>query len=96
MIDLQISFCYPESGIAEAVSASVAPENGSFVSSRLDSSDISFRITGNDAASVRATVDDLLACVKTAEASLGIVSKPIPEDDERCWVSASWGMRKHR
>ena len=81
VIDLEMRFEYPDKSVAEAVVAAVGPENGGYVRVTVEGSTIIFVISGEQAASVRNTADDLLACVKTAEASLGI-SIPAGSEDE--------------
>jgi hypothetical protein len=61
--------------------AAVGPENGGFVEASIEDGVLVFRISGEQAASVRNTADDLLACIKSAEASLGI-SSPSQGDQE--------------
>ena len=83
LITLEMRFPYPEKGVAEAVMASVAPENKGFAEARLEGDTIVFTLSGDSAPTLRATADDLLACVKAAEASLGIATGAEPaEDDE--------------
>lgn len=76
MITLEMTFEYSGAKEAEAVYASLSPENSGFVESRLGGNTVVFSVSGNDASTVRATADDLLACVKAAESSLGILSAP--------------------
>ena len=81
MITLEMRFDYPDPSSAPAVMAAVGPENGSFVEASIEDGVLVFRISGEQAASVRNTADDLLACIKSAEASLGI-SSPSRGDQE--------------
>ena len=82
MIDLVMRFPYDERRIAEAIMAAVAPENAGFVESSLEENTVVFHITGEDAASVRNSADDLLACIKAAEASMGLSGEDVQEEDE--------------
>ena len=82
MIDLVMRFPYGDRRTAEAVMAAVAPENTGFVESSLEENTVVFRIKGEDAASVRNSADDLLACIKAAEASLGMSGEDVQDDDE--------------
>jgi tRNA threonylcarbamoyladenosine modification (KEOPS) complex Pcc1 subunit len=45
----------------------VKADNPSFVSIETDGSDIEIRLTATSAASARATLEDLLACLRAAE-----------------------------
>jgi hypothetical protein len=45
----------------------VRADNPSFVSVQADGSDIEIRLTASSAASARATLEDLLACLRAAE-----------------------------
>ena len=77
-------FPYQERRTAEAVLAAVAPENPGYVESVIDGNTVVFTLSGEDAASVRNSADDLLACIKAAEASMGLSAPEVPEDDDRC------------
>ena len=81
MITLEMRFEYPDPSTASAVMEAVGPENGGFVDASVENGVLTFRISGEQAASVRNTADDLLACVKSAEASLGISSPPAGESE---------------
>lgn len=81
LISLEMVFDYtPE--VAQAVMAAVAPENMGFVDATLRGGRITFVLSGENAATLRNSADDLLACIKSAEASLGIASGAEPRDDE--------------
>jgi len=75
-------FPYPETSVAEAVLASVSPENAGYVEAVIESSTVVFKLSAESAATLRNTADDLLACIKVAEASLGIAGGPEPSDEE--------------
>jgi len=81
LISLEMVFDYPPD-VAEAVMASVAPENKGYVEASVEGGRITFVLSGESAATLRNSADDLLACIKTAEASLGIASGSEPRDDE--------------
>ncbi len=81
MITLEMVFDYPP-GVAEAVLAAVSPENGGYVEAELRDGSIRFTISGENPATLRNTADDLLACVKSAEASLGISSPASRSEEE--------------
>lgn len=75
-------FPYPEPGTAAAVLAAVSPENDGYVEAVLESSTIVFKLSAESAATLRNTADDLLACIKVAEASLGIAGGPEPSEED--------------
>ena len=52
---------------AERLRRAVAPDNPPYVRVEVDGSDLLARVTAPSAASVRASLDDLLACVGAAE-----------------------------
>lgn len=64
---------YESEKIAETVYRAVEPDNKGYVESSLDGKVIHFKISAEDAGSMRNTADDLLACVKIAEEASGIV-----------------------
>ncbi|MCQ2070897.1 MAG: hypothetical protein MJZ68_07180 [archaeon] len=86
MIDLytlEIRFPYDDLKVAEAVLAAVSPENGDYVDAELEGKTIVYRMQAESAGTLRNTADDLLACIKTAEESAGLVSEPLIEPEER-------------
>ena len=50
------------------------PDNKGYVSSELRGSTIVFRMDAKSAGTMRNTADDLLACLKVAEESVGMAS----------------------
>ena len=89
MITLELETTYPDSRAAEAVMNAldpdnkgyvsselhVDPDNKGYVSSELHGSTIVFRMDARSAGTMRNTVDDLLACLKVAEESVGLSSE---------------------
>ena len=76
LLHLELRFPYDDERIAKAVLAAVSPENGGYVSSRLEGSTIIYEMEADKAGTLRNTADDLLACIKAAEDSAGLVSEP--------------------
>jgi hypothetical protein len=52
---------------AERLRAAVVADNPAYVSAEVDGSDLVLRVAASSAASARATLDDLLACLGAAE-----------------------------
>lgn len=75
MITLELETTYPDSRAAEAVMNALDPDNKGYVSSELHGSTIVFRMDAQSAGTMRNTVDDLLACLKVAEESVGLSSE---------------------
>ncbi len=75
MLSLELRFEYPDAKIAETVMQSLDPDNGGYVESRLEGSILVFRMEAENAGSLRNTADDLLACIKIAEETIGIGSR---------------------
>ncbi len=73
MIMLELRVDYPDRKTAEAVLASVSPDNGDYVKAELLQNTIIFHMEAESAGSLRNTADDLLACIKAAEESSGLV-----------------------
>lgn len=73
MITLELRIDYPDVGTAEAVLAAVSPDNGEYVRAELLKNTITFYMEAESAGSLRNTADDLLACIKAAEESSGLV-----------------------
>ena len=84
LLHLELRFPYDDERTAKAVLAAVSPENGEYVKSRLEGSTIIYEMEADNAGTLRNTADDLLACIKAAEDSAGLVSEPYiePEDHE--------------
>ena len=72
MITLELETTYPDSRVAEAVMNALDPDNKGYVSSELHGSTIVFRMEAGSAGTMRNTADDLLACIKVAEESVGM------------------------
>ena len=82
LLHLELRFSYDDERTAKAVLAAVSPENGGYVSSRLEGSTIIYEMQADNAGTLRNTADDLLACIKAAEDSAGLVSEPFIEPEE--------------
>ena len=82
MLHLELRFPYDDERTARAVLAAVSPENGEYVKSRLEGSTIIYEMEADNAGTLRNTADDLLACIKAAEDSAGLVSEPFIEPEE--------------
>ena len=74
MITLELEVTYPDGRAAEAVLNALDPDNKGYVSSELRGSTIVFRMDAKSAGTMRNTADDLLACLKVAEESVGMAS----------------------
>ena len=73
MLDLELRTEYEDAKVAESIYRALEPDNDGYVESVLDGRSIIFKIRSEDAGSMRATADDLLACLKIAEEASGIV-----------------------
>lgn len=82
LLHLELRFPYDDERTAKAVLAAVSPENGEYVKSRLEGSTIIYEMEADNAGTLRNTADDLLACIKAAEDSAGLVSEPYIEPEE--------------
>ena len=83
MISLELRFPYGDVKTARAVLSAVGPENRGFIETKLEGSTVVYNIEADSAGSLRNTADDLLACIKAAEESAGLVSEPYREPEER-------------
>ena len=83
MITLELEVTYPDEGSARAVMNALDPDNQGYVRSELNGSTIVFRMESESAGTMRNTADDLLACIKVAEESVGMTCEtdhPDPEE----------------
>ncbi len=74
MITLELEITYTDIYIAESVMNALGPDNEGYVQSELQGSQIIFRIEAKSAGTMRNTADDLMACIKVAEESVGITN----------------------
>lgn len=72
MLSLELKFQYGDAKTAETVMRSLDPDNGGYVRSELDGNTLKFTMEAEDAGSLRNTADDLLACIKIAEETIGL------------------------
>ena len=75
MLSLELRFEYPDAKVAETVLRSLDPDNGDYVQSRLEGNALYFMMEADNAGSLRNTADDLLACIKIAEETIGLGSR---------------------
>ncbi len=75
MLSLDMRFEYPDAKAAETVMRSLDPDNDGYVESFLEGNVLRFRIEADNAGSLRNTADDLLACIKIAEETIGLGSR---------------------
>ena len=73
MLELELKMEYPDDRTAKAVYGALEPDNKGYVESRINGNVLFFRIRSENAGSMRNTADDLLACVKIAEETSGLV-----------------------
>ncbi len=74
MIRLELEADYPDEGAARAVLAALGPDNDGYVESEIRGSTLVFRLSSEHAGTLRNTADDLMACLKTAEETVGLAS----------------------
>lgn len=84
MIYLELEATYPDRAVAEAVMNALGPDNEGYVTSELRGSTIIFRTEAQSAGTMRNTADDLMACIKVAEESVGMACEETcdPQDSE--------------
>ncbi len=82
MLHLELRFPYSDANTAEAVLAAVSPENGDYVNAELEGNTIIFTMQADNAGTLRNTADDLMACIKVAEESAGLISEAVKDIDE--------------
>jgi tRNA threonylcarbamoyladenosine modification (KEOPS) complex Pcc1 subunit len=81
MITLELRMEYDRKRTADAVYSAIGPDNEGYVRSELQGKTILFFVESETAGSMKNTVDDLLACVKAAEESSGLVPGPAADLD---------------
>lgn len=81
MNSLELKSEYESPEIAEAVAASLDPENEGFVEMEVRGKTIYFKMEAESAGSLRNTADDLLSCLKIAEEASGLVGSTASDSD---------------
>ena len=72
MISLDLEVDYPDTATAEAVMKALGPDNEGYVESEVRGTKLLFRMSADNAGTLRNTCDDLMACLKTAEETIGV------------------------
>jgi tRNA threonylcarbamoyladenosine modification (KEOPS) complex Pcc1 subunit len=72
MHSLEMRFEYPDARTAETVMKALDPDNGDYVQTVQEGNVLIFRMSAENAGSLRNTADDLLACIKIAEETIGL------------------------
>lgn len=80
-LTLELGFEYPDVRSAESVFAAISPDNEGYVESEIQGNKLIFRIEAESAGTMKNTADDLLACIKIAEETSGLVSGPASDLD---------------
>ncbi|HYA54375.1 MAG TPA: KEOPS complex subunit Pcc1 [Thermoplasmata archaeon] len=66
-LTVRLRGAFPDATTARRVADAVRADNPSFVTIAVDGSELEVRLTATSAASARATLEDLLACLRAAE-----------------------------
>ncbi len=66
---VEIERRYPSAAVAERILRALAADQPAFVTSERSGTLVRFRVSEGSAQSLRATLEDLLACVQAAERS---------------------------
>jgi tRNA threonylcarbamoyladenosine modification (KEOPS) complex Pcc1 subunit len=72
-ISLELCLNYSDEKTAEAVYSAIGPDNGEYVKAEILGNKIILIMEATSAGSLKNTADDLLACIKVAEESSGLV-----------------------
>ena len=75
MMSLELEVTYPDVASARAVMDALGPDNKGYVASEQRGSTIVFRMEAESTGTMRNTADDLLACLKVAEESVGLATE---------------------
>lgn len=66
---------WPSAEVAERIARAVAADNPEYVEARAQGRTLHLRVRSTSAASARASVDDLLACVRAAESAVPVTKE---------------------
>lgn len=81
MNTLDLTSEYDSSEIAEAIAAALYPDNGEYVKMEVREKTIYFKMEAKSAGSLRNAADDLLACLKIAEETSGLIRSSATDFD---------------
>jgi len=66
-VTVTVRHACPSRTVAERLAAALRADNPDFVHVAVDGPELTLRVTARSAGSARATLDDLLACLRVAE-----------------------------
>ena len=72
---VEIRRTWPSADIAARISRAVAVDNPEYVEVRAQGAELIVRVRSSSAASARASVDDLLACLRAAEETVAMANR---------------------
>jgi len=74
-VTVELRRTWPSAEIAAHIAQAVAADNPEYVEARAQGADLILRVRSTSAASARASVDDLLACVRAAEQTVAVAKR---------------------
>ena len=74
MLTMELVIEYQNPSDAEAVYNSSKPDDDGYVTTRLSGNKVIYSFRAESAGQMRSAMDDVLACVKVSEETLGLVS----------------------
>ena len=75
MLSLELSADYPDEKTARAIMEALQPDNVGYVESEVKDNVLFFRMSADNAGTLRNTADDLIACLKIAEDAVGMTPR---------------------
>lgn len=81
MNTLDLTSEYDSREIAEVIAAALYPDNGEYVKMEVREKTIYFKMEAKSAGSLRNAADDLLACLKIAEETSGLIRSSASNPD---------------
>jgi len=74
-VTVEIQRTWPSADIAARIAQAVAVDNPEYVEVRAQGAELIVRVRSTSAASARVSVDDLLACLHAAEATVAMTKR---------------------
>ncbi len=81
MMTMTLTIEYRDPADAKAVFDSARPDDDTFVATETDGNKVIFKFRADNAGQMRSAMDDVLACVKVSEETLGLVPGSGPDLD---------------
>ena len=78
---MTLTITYPDTESAKVVFNSIVPDDDNYVQTTLDNNKVIVNFKSNTAGQMRSAADDVMACIKISEETLGLVGRSTSDFD---------------